>query len=290
MSIGLARVTINAPHRRVDVALPEHLPLAELLPEVLRHAGEGLADDGEKHAGWVLRRTDGVALATTQGLFPQGVRDGAVLHLVPAHDDWPELEYDDVVEAIAAGARRRGGVWLPRSTRTASLAAAGVLLALGLGAVLAAGPTWPAAAFAGLGVLAPLSWLGDSELLAGSVALLLVAALGGVGVAGSLRLFTAGAVVGLFGALTALTGMVASAAGAAAALVSVLVCGLGALPLLAIRFGRMPTPPVSLPTGVDASAGFSEAGVAGALPDGMLDQLAPDYPARIDTEHLVESV
>ena len=313
MSIGLARVTINAPHRRVDVALPEHLPLAELLPEVLRHAGEGLADDGEKHAGWVLRRTDGVALATTQGLFPQGVRDGAVLHLVPAHDDWPELEYDDVVEAIAAGARRRGGVWLPRSTRTASLAAAGVLLALGLGAVLAAGPTWPAAAFAGLGVavllaftgvaasraygdvragaalgayampyafaggavlfggndragvLAPLPWLGDSELLAGSVALLLVAALGGVGVAGSLRLFTAGAVVGLFGALTALTGMVASAAGAAAALVSVLVCGLGALPLLAIRFGRMPTPPVSLPTGVDASAGFSEAGVAGAL-------------------------
>ena len=40
MSAGLARVTINAPQRRVDVALPEHVPLAELLPEVLRHAGE----------------------------------------------------------------------------------------------------------------------------------------------------------------------------------------------------------------------------------------------------------
>ncbi|MFD0822673.1 EsaB/YukD family protein, partial [Micromonospora zhanjiangensis] len=37
MSIGLAKVTISAPERRVDVALPEHLPLAELLPEVLRH-------------------------------------------------------------------------------------------------------------------------------------------------------------------------------------------------------------------------------------------------------------
>ena len=46
MSIGLARVTISAPSRRIDVALPEHVPLAELLPEVLRHAGEGLADDG----------------------------------------------------------------------------------------------------------------------------------------------------------------------------------------------------------------------------------------------------
>src|SRR3954465_16001202 len=110
MSVGLARVTISAPQRRVDVALPEHVPLAELLPEVLRHAGEGLADDGEKHGGLVLRGTDGVALATSQGRFPQGVRGGEVLHLVPARDEGPELEYDDVVEAIPDGARR-GSVW-----------------------------------------------------------------------------------------------------------------------------------------------------------------------------------
>ncbi|SNY04273.1 type VII secretion integral membrane protein EccD [Paractinoplanes atraurantiacus] len=307
MSIGLARVTISAPQRRIDVALPEHVALAELLPEVLRHAGEGLADDGEKHGGWVLRRTDGVALATTQGLFPQGVRDGEVLHLVPAHDEWPELEYDDVVEAIAEGARRRGSSWTPASTRTATLVAAGVLLAVGLVAVLAAGPGWPGAAYVGLGlavilalagvtasraygdaragaalgayampyafaggaalvatddrvgVFGLLPWLGGSELLAGSVALLLIAALGGVGVASSLRLFTAGGVVGLFGALTALVAMVTDAAGAAAVLISALVCGIGALPLLAIRFGKMPTPPVTLPTGTDASEGFTGA-------------------------------
>ena len=313
MSIGLARVTISAPQRRIDVALPEHVPLAELLPEVLRHAGEGLADDGEKHGGWVLRRTDGVALATAQGLFPQGVRDGEVLHLVPAHDEWPELEYDDVVEAIAEGARRRGSAWTPASTRTATLVAAGVLLLLGLIAVLAAGPGWRGAAFAGLGlavllalagvtasraygdaragaalgayampfafaggavlvatddrvgVFAPLPWLGGPELLAGSVALLLVAALGGVGVSASLRLFTAGAVVGLLGALTALISMVTSAAGAAAVLLSVLVCGIGALPLLAIRFGKMPTPPVTLPTGTDAAEGFTGVSAASAL-------------------------
>ena len=313
MSVGLARVTISAPQRRVDVALPEHVPLAELLPEVLRHAGEGLADDGEKHGGWVLRRTDGVALITTQGLFPQGVRDGEVLHLVPAHNDWPELEYDDVVEAIAEGARRRGSAWTPATTRTATLAAAGVLLSVGLIAVLLAGPAWDGSAFAGLGVavvlafagvtasrayndgragaalgayalpyafaggavlvastdrvgvLAPLPWLGDSELLAGSVALLIVAALGGVGVASSLRLFTAGVVVGLLGAISALVSMFTTAAGAAAVLISVLVCGIGALPLLAIRFGKMPTPPVTLPTGADASAGFTGASSAGAL-------------------------
>jgi type VII secretion integral membrane protein EccD len=305
MSVGLARVTINAPQRRVDVALPEHVPLAELLPEVLRHAGEGLADDGEKHGGWVLRRTDGVALATGQGLFPQGVRDGEVLHLVPARDNWPELEYDDVVEAIAEGARRRGSVWSPASTRTATLAGAGVVLLLGLVGLLLAGPAMTGAPFAGLGVavllalagvtasraygdaragaafgayampyafvggaalvatgdrvgaLGWLPWLGDSELLAGAVALLLIAALGGVGVSASLRLFTAGAVVGLFTAVTAVAGMFTSASGAAAVLAAILVCGIGALPLLAIRFGKMPTPPVTLPTGSEAAEGFT---------------------------------
>jgi len=313
MSIGLARVTISAPQRRVDVALPEHVPLAELLPEVLRHAGEGLADDGEKHGGWVLRRTDGVALVTAQGLYPQGVRDGAVLHLVPAHDEWPELEYDDVVEAIAEGARRRGSAWTPASTRTAALVGAGVLLAIGLLAVLVAGPGWNGAGFAGLGlavllalagatasraygdaragaalgayampfafaggavlvgtddrvgVVGLLPWLGGSELLAGSVALVLIAALGGVGAAAGQRLFTAGAVVGLFGASTALVGMVTTAAGAAAVLLSVLVCGIGALPLLAIRFGKMPTPPVTLPTGAEAAEGFTGVSAASAL-------------------------
>src|SRR5689334_14325421 len=160
MSIGLARVTISAPQRRIDVALPEHVALAELLPEVLRHAGEGLADDGEKHGGWVLRRTDGVALVTSQGLFPQGVRDGEVLHLVPAHNDWPELEYDDVVEAIAEGARRRGSAWTAASTRTATLAAAGVLLGTGLIAILLAGPAWSGAAVAGLVVAVVLAVAG----------------------------------------------------------------------------------------------------------------------------------
>ncbi|MFC7278541.1 type VII secretion integral membrane protein EccD [Paractinoplanes rhizophilus] len=313
MSVGLARVTISAPNRRVDVALPEHVPLAELLPEVLRHAGEGLADDGERHGGWVLRRTDGVALVTSQGLFPQGVRDGEVLHLVPAHNDWPELEYDDVVEAIAEGARRRGSAWTPASTRTATLAAAGVLLGIGLIAILLAGPAWNGAAAAGLGVAVVLAvagvtasrayadgragaalggyampyafaggavlvasndrvgvlpflpWLGDSELLAGSVALLIVAALGGVGVSASLRLFTAGVVTGLLGAVAALVSIFTAAAGAAAVLLSVLVCGIGAMPLLAIRFGKMPTPPVTLPTGADAAAGFTGASAGGAL-------------------------
>ena len=160
MAVGLARITISAPQRRVDVALPEHVPLVELLPAVLRHAGEGLADDGERHGGWLLRRTDGEALSTAQALFPQGVRDGEVLHLVPARDDWPELEYDDVVEAIAEGARRRGTVWGPEATRRATLLGGAVLLALGPVAVLDTGPLWMAGPWVGLIVAALLTLAG----------------------------------------------------------------------------------------------------------------------------------
>ena len=83
---GLARVTVHTPQRRLDVALPEHTPLAELLPDLLRHAGEGLPDAGQAHGGWVLRRADGAALSVGAGLTQQGVRDGEVLHLVPARD------------------------------------------------------------------------------------------------------------------------------------------------------------------------------------------------------------
>jgi type VII secretion integral membrane protein EccD len=224
---------------------------------------------------------------------------------VPARDDWPELEYDDVVEAIAEGARR-GTVWTPASTRTATLLGGAVLLALGLAAVLSAGPGWAGAAYVGLGVglllalggvtasraygdapagvalgacampyafaggavlvasgdrvgvFGPVAWVGGPEMLSGAVAMLLVAALGGIGVAAALRIFAAGATVALLTALTALVGMLTTAAGAAAILISVLVCGIGVLPLLAIRFGKMPTPPVSLPTGSDAE-GFTGA-------------------------------
>ena len=307
MSTGLARVTISAPQRRVDVALPEHLPLAELLPEVLRHAGEGLADDGEKHGGWLLRRTDGEPLSPGKALLPQGVRDGDILHLVPARAQWPELEYDDVVEAIADGARRRGSAWAGRNTRIATLSAAGGLLAVGLFTVIAGAPGWELGAFVALGaavmlmlgaviasraygdavaggalgayampfaffggallvtsgdpvgVLAPLRWLGAPEALAGSVALLLSAVLGMVGVASGLRVFAAGVSVGLLGALTALLGFVLPAGGAAAILMAALVCAIGLLPLLAIRFGKLPMPPITLPTGAEAAEGFRAA-------------------------------
>src|SRR3954462_10637159 len=111
MSTGLTRVTISSPQRRVAVALPDTVPLADLLPELLACAGDGLADEGERHGGWVLRRPDGTALSTVVGLADQDIRDGTIPPLGAARPQWPELEYDDVGGAIGAGARRYGWGW-----------------------------------------------------------------------------------------------------------------------------------------------------------------------------------
>ncbi|NLU80289.1 type VII secretion integral membrane protein EccD [Micromonospora sp. HNM0581] len=296
MTVGLARVTISTPRRRVDVALPEQVPLAELLPDVLRHAGDGLADDGEQHGGWLLRRADGTVLTGGQALSAQGVNDGEVLHLVPARTEWPEFEYDDVVEAIADAARRRGGGWSSGASRTTALAGAGVPVTVGLLALTAGGPGdpagWTAAtAVAGLLVLAGtvlsraqgdgpsgaalggyalpyaalagalavgsgdpvgpigvLRWVGAPELLAGSVGLLLVSVLGLFGVATRLRIFVAGAVVGVGAGSAALGGLLLEPAGAAAVLLCSMTFAIGVVPLLAIRLGKVPLPPTALPT------------------------------------------
>src|SRR5262245_1856968 len=128
---GLTRVTVSAARRRIDVALPEHAPLAELLPQLLRHAGEGLPDAGQAHGGRVLRRADGVALSAGTTLVQQGVRDGDVLYLAPARESWPELEYDDVADAIAIRARRLGRAWDGTATRWTGLGIAAIALLFG---------------------------------------------------------------------------------------------------------------------------------------------------------------
>ncbi len=151
---GLARVTIVAPWRRLDVALPEQVPTAELLPSLLKHAGDDLADVGQAHGGWVLRRPDGTMLDPVRSLAAQELRDGEVLHLVPRQDEWPELEYDDVVDAIATGARRQSRSWGGAATRRAGVAIATGLLLLTLVIIFSTGPPWVRPGFVTLGLAA----------------------------------------------------------------------------------------------------------------------------------------
>ncbi|GLY27977.1 type VII secretion integral membrane protein EccD [Kineosporia sp. NBRC 101731] len=120
--LGLARVVVMTPKRRLTVALPEQVPVSSLLPGLLRQGGDDLAIDGLTTGGWTLRRVDGTPLDVTRGLAPQGIHDGEMLCLVPVHQEWPEPDFDDVVDAIADGARRAQRVWAPSATRTCGLA------------------------------------------------------------------------------------------------------------------------------------------------------------------------
>jgi type VII secretion integral membrane protein EccD len=178
--LSLARVTVVAPKRRMDVAVPDTMAVGELLPHLLRHAGEDLADEGEQHGGWVLHRATGAALEGTRTLAGQGIRDGELLHLVPRRVDWPELAYDDVVEVIAGAARRASRSWGRSATRRCGLAVAAAVFGLGLATVLLSGPPWPAPAGTALGLAAILAISGIllSRAFADAVAGAVVAASG----------------------------------------------------------------------------------------------------------------
>ena len=158
---SLARVTVAAPTRRMDIALPDNMIVAELLPHLLRHAGDALGDAApERPGGWALRRATGTTLEPQRNLAVQGVRDGELLHLTPTRDDWPELAYDDVVEVIAGGARRAGRAWSAAATRRTGLVVTAVALLVGLIGLALAGPSWTLPAFIALAVAVALTVVG----------------------------------------------------------------------------------------------------------------------------------
>ena len=156
VGVGLTRVTVSTPRRRVDVALPDHILVADLLPHLLRHAGVEIADEGESHGGWTLRRTSGGELDADGDLASQSVRDGELLHLAPRLLSWAEPAYDDVVDVIASSARRGGRSWSGAATRRYGLAVVGVVLVLGAALLVWSGSPWLMPGVVGLGAAALL--------------------------------------------------------------------------------------------------------------------------------------
>lgn len=177
---GLARIVVVAPKRRLDVAVPEQLPLAGVLPTLLKQGGEDLGNDGLDHGGWKLCRPDGAVLDPAKSLAAMAVRDGEVLHLVPRNTEWPELQYDDVVDAIAHGARQSGPPWTNATTRAAGLAGTVVVLAALAGMLLFTGGRWVGSGIALVALGAVLVGAGVllSRALADSVAGGIVGAVG----------------------------------------------------------------------------------------------------------------
>jgi type VII secretion integral membrane protein EccD len=220
---GLVRVTVAAPQRRLDLALPEQASVAEVLPGLVSKAGEHLADEAVADGGWVLRRMDGTELSLGRTFGFHRVRDGEILHLVPRTTDWPELEYDDLVDAVAQGSGRLGVAWSSWHTRAVGLAVACVAVLAGIVTVLRAGAPW----------VNPAGWLLMLALLLLATGVTLARAIGDSGagvVVGGLGLVAAALGGGLLlagGAETPAIGAPQLLAGSAALLLAGVVCAVG---------------------------------------------------------------
>jgi type VII secretion integral membrane protein EccD len=131
---GLVKVTVTSGTRRVDLVLPAAVPVAELLPELVRSVG--LLDGSTVYGGYQLVTQEGRQLAPDASLTMQGVEDGGVLTVAAGVDEPAPRVYDDVVEAMTDVVERDLKPWEPAAGRRTAMGAAALLLALGAVALL----------------------------------------------------------------------------------------------------------------------------------------------------------
>ncbi|MEV7949647.1 type VII secretion integral membrane protein EccD [Streptomyces rubiginosohelvolus] len=134
----LCRLTVRAPAKSIDLAVPADVPVADLLPAVLGYAGDNLEEAGIDHGGWVLQRLGGEPLDEELTLDSYGLRDGDTLYLRPRAEALPEVHLDDLVDGIATTMRDHPFGWTPRVSRWVLL---GIVVAILAGGVLVI--AWP---------------------------------------------------------------------------------------------------------------------------------------------------
>ncbi|MFJ9590988.1 type VII secretion integral membrane protein EccD [Streptomyces acidicola] len=130
---GLCRVTVRAPAKSIDLAVPADVPVVDLLPTLVRYAGDDLAEQGVEHGGWVLQRLGGEPLEEDSSLESLGLVDGETLYLRPRADALPEVRLDDLVDGIATTMKDRPFGWTPRTSRLVLIVVLVATLAVGLG-------------------------------------------------------------------------------------------------------------------------------------------------------------
>lgn len=268
------RITVISASLRADLAVPVHIPVAELLATVVSSLGREVADEGAASGGWVLQRAAEPPLDPAMTLAASQIRDGDILHLRTRATQLPEVAFDDVLDAVATGVLTRTARWRPELTTAAAAVVACAALLVGLLAILATGPRWGVAAVAAgatalLLVLAALA-VGRSYHRRGTA---LVAASAGIAYAA-----VAGACAlggdhspSAFGAPQFL---VAAAAAVLAATVAILTLGSGLPGFTAIVCAGLLT---AAGTGVASGTSLSPAGTA-ALVAGAALACSPLLP------------
>ena len=220
----MCRLTICGPTSRVELAVPAHVPIADLMPTVLGHLDPALATTGLGHGGWVLQKLGEAPLDEDHGTAAAGLYDGDVLHLRPRDDQLPLADFDDLVDGIHTGLSARTDSWRPALTRRTCLGLAAVcgLLAVLVTAFATTGTTTAISA-AAVGVVL----IGGGAVLArllddtGAAVTLATVGVVAIGVAGLAMPAGAATVAEWFtgaGVLAAAVAVAAASAGARAAL------------------------------------------------------------------------
>jgi type VII secretion integral membrane protein EccD len=125
----------------VDLTVPATVPIAELLPVLLRR----VVDDSAWDKPWVLQRLGEEPLNPDSTAEEAELRHGEVLHLRPADRALPPVQFDDVAVGMASVIGARRDRWQPAFTRRLQLALSGLsLIAFGYGALRVSPPGWSA--------------------------------------------------------------------------------------------------------------------------------------------------
>jgi len=128
----VCRLTVHGPASRVQLAVPAHVPLADLLPTVLAHLDPAMATAGLAHDGWVLQRLGEQPLDDEQTTAALELYDGDSLYLRPRADQLPPVDFDDLIDGVATGISGRPDAWRPELTRRALLGLLAMVLLLAL--------------------------------------------------------------------------------------------------------------------------------------------------------------
>jgi type VII secretion integral membrane protein EccD len=113
----LCRLTVRAPAKTIDLAVPADVPVADLLPAVLGYGGDDLGETGMEHEGWVLQRLGGPPLDEDATLESLDLHDGDTLYLRPRTEALPEVRLDDLVDGISTTMKDSPYGWSAQASR-----------------------------------------------------------------------------------------------------------------------------------------------------------------------------
>jgi type VII secretion integral membrane protein EccD len=217
----MCRLVVCGPARQIEVAVPAQVLLADLLPALLHHLGDDLAETGLVHGGWVLQRVGDGPLDEDSSPAALGLRDGDVVHLLPRSEQLPPVDFDDLIDGVATGAEARSGRWRPEMTGWAATGALALTLTVVLVALAIPGQAAVRALGAGavaIGALAAAFGLTRAAGQRSSGMVFAVAAVAYAALAAAvLPSGTDGGAAGLSGAPAIFSGAVAAASAAALA-------------------------------------------------------------------------